>query len=144
MTGAVLGTPDFMPLEQRRDASLVDHRSDLWSLAATVYQMATGRSPKIIRFDLLPAELTKVLGKALEDAKEDRYQAAREFRDALKASLRAATPHSPAIVQGETSGRRRERIWMPELLASTSNRYRSRISKFASDRGTTSEPSQTA
>ena len=85
MTGAVLGTPDFMPPEQRRDASLVDHRSDLWSLAATVYQMATGRSPKIIRFDLLPVELTHVLGKALEDEKEDRYQAAREFRDALRA-----------------------------------------------------------
>jgi hypothetical protein len=84
MTGAVLGTPDFMPPEQRRHASLVDHRSDLWSLAATVYQMATGRSPKIIRFDLLPPELTKVLGKALEDEKESRYQSAREFRDALR------------------------------------------------------------
>jgi stress response protein SCP2 len=47
-----LGTPDFMPPEQRRDAAEVDHRSDLWSLAATVYQMVTGRSPKIIRFDL--------------------------------------------------------------------------------------------
>jgi formylglycine-generating enzyme required for sulfatase activity len=101
MTGAVLGTPDFMPPEQRRDASLVDHRSDLWSLAATVYQMATGRSPKIIRFDLLPPELTKVLGKALEDAKDDRYQTARELRDALKASLRAATPDASAIAQGQ-------------------------------------------
>jgi formylglycine-generating enzyme required for sulfatase activity len=83
MTGAVLGTPDFMPPEQRRDASEVDHRSDLWSLAATVYQMVTGRSPKIIRFDLLPAQLTKVLGKALEEEKEARYQSVREFRDAL-------------------------------------------------------------
>ena len=78
MTGAVLGTPDFMPPEQRRDSSLVDARSDLWSLAATVYQMVTGKSPKIIRFDLLPAELTKVLGKALEDEKDARYQTVRE------------------------------------------------------------------
>jgi hypothetical protein len=90
MTGAVLGTPDFMPPEQRRDASLVDARSDLWSLAATTYQLVTGRSPKIIRFDLLPAELTKVLGKALEEEKESRYQSARDLRDALKASLGAA------------------------------------------------------
>ncbi|MBM4058437.1 MAG: serine/threonine protein kinase, partial [Planctomycetes bacterium] len=45
MTGAVLGTPDFMPPEQRKDAALVDHRSDLWSLAASLYQMVTGRSP---------------------------------------------------------------------------------------------------
>jgi formylglycine-generating enzyme required for sulfatase activity len=97
MTGAVLGTPDFMPPEQRRDASLVDHRSDLWSLAATVYQMATGRSPKIIRFDLLPPELTKVLGKALEDAKDHRYQSVREFRDALRTTARAALAAVPGI-----------------------------------------------
>jgi hypothetical protein len=101
MTGAVLGTPDFMSPEQRRDAALVDHRSDLWSLAATVYQMVTGRSPKIIRFDLLPAELTKVLGKALEDAKDHRYQTVREFRDALKVSLRAAAPQPFATVEGQ-------------------------------------------
>jgi serine/threonine protein kinase len=92
MTGAVLGTPDFMPPEQRRDASLVDHRSDLWSLAATVYQMVTGRSPKIIRFKDVPESIQEVLGKALEDAKDARYQSAREFRDALKAGLRSAVP----------------------------------------------------
>jgi serine/threonine protein kinase len=101
MTGAVLGTPDFMPPEQRRDAAEVDHRSDLWSLAATVYQMVTGRSPKIIRFDLLPSELTKVLGKALEDAKDARYQSARELRDALKTSLRAAAAVPEELEQGQ-------------------------------------------
>ena len=92
MTGAVLGTPDFMPPEQRRDASLVDRRSDLWSLAATIYQMVTGRSPKIIRFDLLPAELTKALGHALEDEKEARYQSAKEFRAALRDALAVTAP----------------------------------------------------
>ncbi len=85
MTGAVLGTPDFMPPEQRRDAAEVDHRSDLWSLAATIYQMVTGRSPKIIRFNDVPAALQEVLGKALEDRKDARYQSARELRDSLKA-----------------------------------------------------------
>jgi len=99
MTGAVLGTPDFMPPEQRRDAALVDHRSDLWSLAATVYQMVTGRSPKIIRFDLLPAELTKVLGKALEEEKEARYKSVRDLRDAIKASLGAAATATTAAVE---------------------------------------------
>ena len=83
-TGAVFGTPDFMPPEQRRDAALVDHRSDLWSLAATVYQMVTGRSPKVIRLDNLPASLQDVLGKSLEDDKDARHQSAREFRDALR------------------------------------------------------------
>jgi hypothetical protein len=101
MTGAVLGTPDFMPPEQRKDAALVDHRSDLWSLAATLYQMVTGRSPKIIRFDLLPSGLTSVLGKALEESKDDRYQSAREFRDALKTSLAAAAPAAAELGEGQ-------------------------------------------
>jgi len=101
MTGAVLGTPDFMPPEQRKDAALVDHRSDLWSLAATIYQMVTGRSPKIIRFDLLPPGLTSVLGKALEDGKDDRFQSAREFRDALKTSLVASAPAAAELGEGQ-------------------------------------------
>ena len=101
MTGAVLGTPDFMPPEQRRDAALVDHRSDLWSLAATIYQMVTGRSPKIIRFDLLPPGLTSVLGKALEESKDDRYQSAREFRDALKTSLVASATAAVELGEGQ-------------------------------------------
>ncbi|MFO0905765.1 MAG: protein kinase [Pirellulales bacterium] len=86
MTGAVLGTLDYMAPEQRRDASLVDARSDLWSLAATLYQMATGKSPKVIRLHDLPKSLQTVLGKALEDEKEDRYQTAREFKEALQTS----------------------------------------------------------
>ncbi len=86
MQGAILGTLDFMPPEQRRDAALVDHRSDLWSLAATFYQMVTGKSPKIIRFSDVPKSLHDVLGKALEDAKGDRFQDAQAFKDALLAS----------------------------------------------------------
>jgi formylglycine-generating enzyme required for sulfatase activity len=93
MNGAVMGTPDFMPPEQRRNASEVDHRSDLWSLAATVYQMVTGRSPKIIRFNDIPAALQDVLGKALEDRKDARYQTARDFRDALRFIV--VKPESP-------------------------------------------------
>jgi tetratricopeptide (TPR) repeat protein len=100
MTGAVLGTPDFMAPEQRRDAALVDHRSDLWSLAATIYQMLTGRSPKVIRLHELPQALQGVLAKALEDEKEARYQSVRELRDAIKASLRAAGT-APAAVAAE-------------------------------------------
>jgi len=86
VTGAILGTPDFMPPEQRRDASLVDHRSDLWSLAATIYQMVTGRSPKVIRVHELPQGLQAVMARALEDAKESRFQTALDLRDALRRS----------------------------------------------------------
>jgi formylglycine-generating enzyme required for sulfatase activity/serine/threonine protein kinase len=86
MAGAVLGTLDFMPPEQRRDATLTDARSDLWSLAATLYQMMTGKSPKVIKLNDVPQSLQDVLGKALEDEQDDRYQTAREFKDALRAA----------------------------------------------------------
>jgi hypothetical protein len=86
MTGAVMGTPDFMPPEQRRDAALVDHRSDLWSLAATFYQMLTGRSPKIVRLHEAPQALQSVLAKALEDEKDDRYPSAADFRAAIRSA----------------------------------------------------------
>ena len=101
MTGSVLGTPDFMPPEQRRDAAEVDTRSDLWSLAATLYQMVTGRSPKIIRFRDVPAGLEEVLGRALEEQKDARYQSAREFRDALKASLTTTEPAVAHLGEGQ-------------------------------------------
>ncbi|MCP3694336.1 MAG: serine/threonine protein kinase, partial [Planctomycetaceae bacterium] len=80
--GAVLGTIDFMPPEQRRDATATDGRSDLWSLAATLYQMVTGKSPKIIKFNNVPQALQDVLGKALEDAPGERYQTATDLSEA--------------------------------------------------------------
>ena len=56
--GAVMGTLDYMPPEQRVDAAKADSRSDLWSLAATFYQMLTGEVPRVIRPDRLPTELS--------------------------------------------------------------------------------------
>jgi serine/threonine protein kinase len=88
--GAVLGTLDFMPPEQRKDAALVDARSDLWALGATLYQMVSGRSPKIIKFNQVPQALQEVLEKSLEDEKDDRYQTAAEFKEALRATTQTA------------------------------------------------------
>ena len=91
MAGAVLGTLDFMPPEQRKDAALVDARSDLWALGATLYQMVSGRSPKIIKLSQVPQALQDVLEKALEDEKDDCYQTAGEFKDALRATSQTAS-----------------------------------------------------
>jgi serine/threonine protein kinase len=44
-TGRGLGTPNFMAPEQFRNAKHVDIRSDIYSLAATLYQMVTGEVP---------------------------------------------------------------------------------------------------
>ena len=51
MEGAVIGTLDFMPPEQRQGAEFTDHRSDLWSLAATYYQKVTGKRHKVININ---------------------------------------------------------------------------------------------
>jgi serine/threonine protein kinase len=103
--GAVLGTIDFMPLEQRRDATAVDARSDLWSLAATLYQMITDKSPKVIRLDQLPANLAPVIGKMLEEDPEERYQTAGDFKAGLRKGMTmavpdVATPVAPNLVAG--------------------------------------------
>jgi serine/threonine protein kinase len=44
-TGTGLGTPNFMAPEQFRDAKNADVRCDVYSLAATLYQMVTGELP---------------------------------------------------------------------------------------------------
>jgi serine/threonine protein kinase len=75
-----------MPPEQRKDATQTDARSDLWSLAATLYQLVTGEPPRVIDLDEVSQELRSCLAQALKQKQDDRYQTAREFRDALRAA----------------------------------------------------------
>ena len=102
--GAPLGTLDFMPPEQRRDATQTDNRSDLWSLAATLYQLVSGKSPRVIKFTDVPQSLHEVLGKALEDEKDDRYQTAREFKDALRTCSKSVAEPVPEVVVDLSAG----------------------------------------
>ncbi len=83
VTGAVMGTLDYMPPEQRRDSSRVDARTDLWSLAATLYSMLSGKSPKVIRLDPIPKSLQSALSRALEENPEERFSSASELKKAL-------------------------------------------------------------
>ncbi len=95
VAGAVLGTIDFMAPEQRRDATQADPRSDLWSLAATLYQMVTGEPPSVVDLEVVPQQLRATLGRALKAKMEERFQTAREFKAALRGSpLSNANPVS--------------------------------------------------
>lgn len=44
-TGGILGSPMYFSPEQSRNAKHVDHRTDVWSLGASLYEALSGRKP---------------------------------------------------------------------------------------------------
>ncbi|MBI3269628.1 MAG: protein kinase [Planctomycetes bacterium] len=97
-TGMHLGSLSYIPLEQMVDAKMVDQRSDVYSLGATMYTMLTGRPPysgpaaEILRAARagefadpkkvnmsVPEDLGGIVVKAMQKMPERRYQTAAEM-----------------------------------------------------------------
>lgn len=128
--GTVMGTVAYMAPEQARGQS-VDARADIFSLGAVIYEMVAGRPPfdgesaSDIIADILktqplplarysqeaPAELERIVTKALAKDKEERYQTAKDLLIDLK-----------RLRQRQELEAELERSMSPETFASTAAR----------------------
>jgi hypothetical protein len=123
VTGLLVGTPAFMSPEQAGAADLVDVRSDIYALGATLFNLATGQQPYIGNSPIavvakvltepvpdpqlinprLSSATAALVRRALAKKPEDRFQTPAEFTAALRAALAEAqlqparTPTTPPI-----------------------------------------------
>lgn len=128
--GAIMGTPEYMAPEQAYSADQVDHRADIYSMGAMLYEMLVGKRPaygedahmiisqvttgrvkRITEYDQsIPEALAQVIHKAMAPRPEDRFSSATEMRLALAryagelshAGRLAATPAPPSGAYPET------------------------------------------
>ncbi len=86
LTRSLVGTPEYMAPEQGADPSLVDARTDVFSLAATLYACLTGEPPRIVRESRIPEAVRPALLKALSLGREDRFASMAAFLAALESA----------------------------------------------------------
>ncbi|MGE5235753.1 MAG: serine/threonine-protein kinase, partial [Acidobacteriota bacterium] len=111
--GVIMGTLAYMSPEQTRNEP-VDHRSDIWSLGITIWEMLVGRPPfgvldeepilyaiqsrvvpslAELRPDV-PKELARVVARCLEKDRHRRYRTAVELEHELRRCQRAVAERS--------------------------------------------------
>ncbi|WP_437321184.1 serine/threonine protein kinase [Sorangium sp. So ce385] len=107
-TGNLIGSPLYMSPEQARGQKEIDHRTDIWSLGAVLYQALTGRTPYhhitalgelIIAIcsdppppvqdfaPWVPPEVAAIVHRCLLQAPGQRYQSAQEMFGAIRPLL---------------------------------------------------------
>jgi serine/threonine protein kinase/Tol biopolymer transport system component len=129
--GAAMGTVAYMSPEQARGEEM-DARTDLFSFGAVLYEMATGRTAfsgntTAVVFEAilnraptsplrlnprLPAEVERIVNKALEKDPDLRYQTAAEIRGDLKRLRRDTDSARRGAVVTEPEVRPSHRRWI--------------------------------
>ena len=146
----VMGTINYMSPEQAQ-AQAVDERTDIWSTAVMIYEMVAGLMPfkgatmnhtivQILEKDPVPltqftqrkapAELQRIVGKALSKSLDERYQTAKDMLidlKSLKKQLdveaeieRTSSPNAPRVTVSDDQadrGPQKKRVVAIALIA---------------------------
>jgi len=143
-SGIVMGTATYMSPEQAR-AQPVDARTDIFSLGVVIYELLTGRlpfegtsiyeimaailsdreAPPLSRYSSgVPAELERIVAKALRKDREERYQNTKDLLldlQSLRQRLEFDRMHPPPpvtesnVVRGAGGAPRRTRLRITSL-----------------------------
>lgn len=73
MTGVIMGTRSYASPEQFCDAKNVDHKTDIYSIGAMLYEMVSGKSPQFYRETDAPEIFRAVIAKAMARDPDKRY-----------------------------------------------------------------------
>jgi TolB-like protein/Flp pilus assembly protein TadD len=164
-TGVVVGTTAYMSPEQARGQA-VDARTDVWALGVILYEMVASRLPfpgktpsdrvaAILEREPeplgrlrrgVPAELERIVGRALAKDRNQRYARVADLAEdlrKLRATLGAEAPFRfalPAPARGLLSSRKRRAVALAALLLVTAAALVAGLSYLFSRRSSTPAP----
>jgi serine/threonine-protein kinase len=133
-TGSMMGSPLYMSPEQAVGSKAIDHRTDIWSLGAVLYEVLAGKSPHHGAETLgqlimaicsappaplthvapsVPPEVAEIVHRALRLDPNERFQSAAEMREAIRRLL----PNGTSVTEDMLASAATLSTSRPELQA---------------------------